>query len=82
VRPDTPLLGLKNVGPTIAARLRSVGLQTVGDLRRIGAAEAYKRVVAGHPDVTIPVCYYLYSLEGRSPASIGMRCLPASSGGC
>ena len=64
MRNDTPLLGLMNIGSTIAARLRSVGIETVGDLRRVGPAKVYKRLVANHPDVTIPVCYYLYSLQG------------------
>lgn len=61
---NTPLKGLKNIGPTIAARMAAVGIKTVGDLKRIGPAEAYKRVKANNPDVTIPVCYYLYSLQG------------------
>jgi len=64
MRDDTLLLGLKNIGPTIAARFEAVGIRTVGDLRVIGPAEAYKRVKAGHPRTTVPVCYYLYSLQG------------------
>jgi len=64
MRADTPLLGLKNIGPTIAARLAAVGIRTISDLRAIGPAEAYKRVKARHPAITIPVCYYLYSLQG------------------
>jgi len=64
MRDDTPLLGLKNIGPTIAARFKAVGIETVGDLRAVGPAEAYKRIKARHPRTTIPVCYYLYSLQG------------------
>jgi len=64
MRDDVPLLGLKNIGPTIAARLQAVGVETVGDLRAAGPAEVYKRVRAAHPGTTIPVCYYLYSLQG------------------
>ncbi len=64
MRDETPLLGLKNIGPTIAARCEAVGIKTVGSLRAIGAAKAYKRVKAGHPGTTIPVCYYLFSLQG------------------
>jgi hypothetical protein len=30
----TMLRGLKNIGPTIADRLETVGLKTVGDLKR------------------------------------------------
>lgn len=64
MRDDTLLLGLKNIGPTIAARLAAVGIETVGDLRAIGPVRAYQRVKAGHPGTTMPVCYYLYSLQG------------------
>lgn len=60
----TRLRGLKNIGPTIADRLASVGLKTVGDLKKIGPAKAFNRVKSAYPDVTIPVCYYLYSLQG------------------
>lgn len=60
----TMLRGLKNIGPTIADRLETVGLKTVGDLKRIGPAAAFNRVKGAYSDVTIPVCYYLYSLQG------------------
>ena len=58
------LRGLKNIGPTIADRLETVGLKTVGDLQRIGPAKAFNLVKGAYPDTTIPVCYYLYSLQG------------------
>lgn len=64
MRDDTPLLGLENIGPTIAARLRDVGVRTVGDLRRVGPARVYELLVAKRPDAATPVCYYLYSLQG------------------
>ncbi|MGH8526024.1 MAG: TfoX/Sxy family protein [Gammaproteobacteria bacterium] len=64
MRDDRRLLGLKNIGATIAARFETVGIKTVGDLRAIGPANAYKRVKAGHPGATMPICYYLYSLQG------------------
>lgn len=35
------LKGLKNIGPTIAARLGEVGISTVGDLRRVGVVKAF-----------------------------------------
>lgn len=63
-RADTPLRGLTNIGPTIADRLEQVGIVTVGELRAIGVAEVYQRVVAAHAGKSIPVCYYLYSLQG------------------
>ena len=60
----TLLRGLKNIGPTIADRLESVGLKTLGDLKQIGPAKAYNLVKSSYADITIPVCYYLYSLQG------------------
>ena len=60
----TPLRGLTNIGPTIAARLAAVGVRNVGELREIGCAAACARVRAAHPELTIAVCYYLYSLQG------------------
>ncbi|MGQ0764197.1 MAG: TfoX/Sxy family protein [Gemmatimonadota bacterium] len=62
--PSLPVDQLRNVGPTIARRLREIGIQTSGELRSIGAVNAYARIRARNPGKTIPVCYYLYSLEG------------------
>ena len=62
--PSAPLLGLENIGRTIAARLLEVGVRTVGDLRRVGPARVYKRLAAARPGETTSVCYYLYSLQG------------------
>ena len=58
------LTDLPNIGPTIAKRLRSVGIQTPADLAGAGPVEIWKRLVERYPGQTIPVCYYLYSLEG------------------
>jgi DNA transformation protein len=55
---------LMNVGPTIARRLAEIGIRTGHDLRRVGAVAAYEMICARYPGQTIPVCYYLYSLEG------------------
>lgn len=60
----TLLRGLRNIGPTIADRLDTVGLKTVGDLKRVGFAKAFNLVKDAYPEVTTPVCYYLYSLQG------------------
>lgn len=60
----TLLRGLINIGPTIAARLEAVGISTVGDLNRVGVAQVYTLVKANNRGKTIPVCYYLYSLQG------------------
>ena len=62
---NTLLNGLANIGSTIAARLEAVGIKTVGDLRRVGGpAGAYSLIKTNNPGKTIPVCYYLYSLQG------------------
>jgi DNA transformation protein len=58
------LRGLKNIGPTIEKRLRDVGIETAEQLARIGPAEAWRRISEANPGATVPVCYYLYSLEG------------------
>ena len=66
-RPAMPKLknitDLTNIGPTIAKRLAEVGITTRADLKRIGPVEAHRRIQAAYPTQTIPVCYYLYSLE-------------------
>lgn len=59
-----PVEQLRNIGPTIARRLREIGVRTRDDLRNVGPAVAYRRLCAANPGQTIPVCYYLYSLEG------------------
>lgn len=59
-----PVEQLRNIGPTIARRLREIGIRTRDDLRTVGPAAAYRRISAAYPEQTIPVCYYLYSLEG------------------
>lgn len=55
---------LKNIGPTIRKRLNEIGVETRDDLERIGPVEAYRRICLNYPSRTIPVCYYLYSLQG------------------
>lgn len=64
------LEGQINIGPAIATRLREIGVHTLTDLKRRGAAGAYLRICRANPGKTIPVCYYLYSLEG---AILGVR---------
>lgn len=58
------LSGLKNVGPTIEKRLNEIGIYNSQDLRRVGAAGAYRKIKTRYPGKTIPACYYLYSFEG------------------
>lgn len=58
------LAQLRNIGPTIRERLSEIGIETRADLQRIGPVKAYRRICENYPDQTIPVCYYLYSLQG------------------
>ena len=58
------LAQLRNIGPTIRKRLNEIGIYTPADLERIGPVKAYKRIRDNYPNQTIPVCYYLYSLQG------------------
>jgi len=70
------LRGRKNIGSPIADRLKSVGLKTLVDLKKIGPAKAFNFVKDAYPDITIPVCYYLYSLQG---ALVGKHWQPKDS---
>jgi len=63
-RQQEPIEQLKNIGPTIARRLKEIGVHTRADLEAIGSVAAYRRICEWHQGKTIPVCYYLYSLEG------------------
>lgn len=58
------LAQLRNIGPTIRKRLNEIGIYTRADLQRMGSVKAYKRICQNYPNQTIPVCYYLYSLQG------------------
>lgn len=54
--------GLRNIGPTSARWLAEVGIDTPEELRRVGAAEAYRMIKAWRPwDVTLIL---LWALEG------------------
>ncbi|MBK8259294.1 MAG: TfoX/Sxy family DNA transformation protein [Polyangiaceae bacterium] len=59
----TDLAKLPNLGPTLCERLAEVGIDDAQALKQIGPANAYVRMVhvTGR---SLPVCYYLYSLEG------------------
>lgn len=61
---SVPVEQLRNIGPTIARRLKEIGIRTADDLRSVGVVAAYQRICTADPGKTIPVCYYLYSLEG------------------
>ncbi|HEU4606403.1 MAG TPA: TfoX/Sxy family protein [Nitrososphaera sp.] len=64
MKKQSGLSGLKNIGPTIEKRLNEIGVYNRQDLKRVGAAGAYRKIRAKYPNKMIPVCYYLYSFEG------------------
>ena len=55
---------LMNIGKTVSRRLGDIGVTDASKLRTMGAAEAYRRLSEANPNKHLPVCYYLYSLEG------------------
>ena len=58
------LSSLKNIGPTIKKRLQEIGINSKSDLKKIGPVMAYQKIQSKNSGKTIPVCYYLYSLQG------------------
>ncbi|MBL1293788.1 MAG: TfoX/Sxy family DNA transformation protein [Thiotrichales bacterium] len=52
------------MGDTVAKCLTDIGITDETELRKIGAANAYKQLSTAQPNQRLPVCYYLYSLEG------------------
>ena len=61
---DNDLSSLRNIGPTIQKRLHEIGINSKKDLKNVGPVLAYQKIQSMNPDKTIPVCYYLYSLQG------------------
>lgn len=57
------LVGLRNLGPMLCQKLAEVGVHDAQELARVGPARVYVRLVAA-AGRRLPVCYYLYSLEG------------------
>lgn len=58
------LKGAKNIGTTIEKRLNEIGVFSLTDLAEITPVGAYLLICERNPDKTLPVCYYLYSLQG------------------
>lgn len=50
---DTPIENLRNLGPTSAAWLRDVGIQTKADVEDLGPAVAYQMVRSRQPSVSL-----------------------------
>ncbi len=61
---NSDLTSLKNIGPTIQKRLQGIGINSKNDLKKMGPVLAYQNIQSKNPGKTIPVCYYLYSLQG------------------
>ena len=61
---NKPLFELKNIGKTVAAKLHEIGIDNEAELKKTGAAKAYRNLSRKHPERHLPLCYYLYSLEG------------------
>jgi len=57
------LKDLRNLGQKIIRKLGEIGIYSEGDLRRVGISEAYL-LMQKNEEKRLPVCYYLYSLEG------------------
>lgn len=64
MKKKSELSHLKNIGPTIEKRLNEIMVYSRADLEQIGPIKAYLRICQNYPGQTIPVCYYLYSLQG------------------
>lgn len=54
---------LPNIGPTLLRKLNRIGVHSVNDLKKLGPAKAYAKLCR-FEEKRLPVCYYLYSLEG------------------
>jgi len=61
---NPPVEQLPNIGPAIARTLHGLGIKTKHDLARVGPVAVWQALCAAEPGKTVPLCYYLYSLEG------------------
>ena len=59
----TPVDELRNIGTTVARRLASIGINSREELAKVGSVKAYRLLRSQQPGKTLPLCYYLYSLE-------------------
>ncbi len=62
--PTSDLAQLRNIGRTIQRRLLAVDISSEKQLRKVGAVDAYQLIREKFAEESIPVCYYLYSLQG------------------
>ncbi len=68
-----PVNTLRNMGPRCAEWLAQIGIHTAEDLRRVGAATAYRELVSR--DIVRPHRMLLYALGG---AVMDLDCLKLS----
>ena len=61
---NSDLRKAKNIGATIEKYLNEIGIFTMADLAETTSVKAFIKIRKQHPEKTIPICYYLYSLEG------------------
>ncbi len=63
---DDPLTALRNIGPAMAEALTRAGIPSADSLRRIGAHDAYRRMIAnGSRPHFIPYYVLHMALQGR-----------------
>jgi len=60
---------LPNVGPTVAEKLRAIGIETRSDLDAVGPLSAYAQLCR-REGARLPVRHYLFGLEA---ALLGLR---------
>lgn len=61
-----PVQSVRNLGPQSAAWLREVGIETTGDLKRLGAVVAYRLVKRKHAEVSKNLLWAIAAgLQGR-----------------
>ncbi len=61
---------LRTIGPASAAGLRTVGVETLADLERLGAVEAWRRAKRAYPErVTLTLLYALEAARLDQPWS-------------
>ena len=61
---NSDLRKAKNIGTTIEKYLNEIGIFTLADLAETTSVEAFMKIRKQYPERTMPICYYLYSLEG------------------
>lgn len=64
IKKNSDLRNAKSIGITIENDLNEIGIFTLADLAETTSVEAFKRIRKNYPEKTIPICHYLYSLEG------------------